>query len=527
MRPARFLPVDAGACIAWAPAFLVPGILFGASLEVASEYTGRLAVVLTIAVVLLWVAWWLVRMAYEPLATRSAKWMRHGIRWTRRHPVLGRLTGPILDRSQPEVLSVSVLGILLILIVWGLVMLLFLSPFSSQPQAIDQAVQSLALSVRNHLADPVMVAIVQLSRWEVTLLSSAAVFLWLLGANREVAALHWLAAIGGGWAIQLLLSWSLRATPQVMELLPHEIMRSPSSAMTLTTVVFTFFAVMIAREAKRKHRQWPYLAAGLVLTLLGLARLYLGLEWLSGELLGLLLGLGWTAIVGIAYRQRALKPFSGGIAGLIFYGSVVLLFSWQVNVHLRPELEAVQAAVAVRELPAERWWQSGWKSLPKKRSAAQPMERARFNAQVAADLPRLHTMFRQSGWQPVPEADWRWFVQALNPEPEEVSLPLLGRAFEGRSEELLLSKSLPFEGRLLTLRLWDSGVRLQPGGETVYLLQLAEEQLTQRLGFFSYWRSAPVSHQVITLFRQQLTGLQQREAADGLWLFRMPPVGDE
>ena len=36
-------------------------------------------------------------------------------------------------------------------------------------------------------------------------------------------------------------------------------------------------------------------------------------------------------------------------------------------------------------------------------------------------------------------------------------------------------------GRLLTIRLWDSGVRLAPGGQEVYLGQVTEEILIQRL----------------------------------------------
>ena len=71
-------------------------------------------------------------MAYEPLATRSARWMRHGIRWSRRHPVLGRVAGPVLDPTRGEALSVTMMGVLLVFVFWGLVMLLFLSPFSAQ-----------------------------------------------------------------------------------------------------------------------------------------------------------------------------------------------------------------------------------------------------------------------------------------------------------------------------------------------------------------------------------------------------------
>ena len=188
MKTTSFLVVDIIACVLWAPALLLPGMLFGASLEVASEYTGRLTVILVILVGVLWLTWWLIRSIYEPLASRSARWVRHLIRWSRKHPVLGRVTGSIIDPSRPEVISVTMMGILLVVFFWGLVMLLFLSPFSSQPQALDQAVRDLALSLRNHLADPVAVGFSQLSRWPVSVFSALALLLWLLGAGRSKAA---------------------------------------------------------------------------------------------------------------------------------------------------------------------------------------------------------------------------------------------------------------------------------------------------------------------------------------------------
>ena len=519
MKPGRFIAVDVPACITWAPSFLLPGMLFGASLEVASEYTGRLTVMLVILLVILWMTWWLIRLAYEPLATRSARWMRHGIRWSRRHPVLGRVAGPVLDPTRGEVLSVTMMGILLVFVFWGLVMLLFLSPFSSQPEALDQAVMNLALALRNHLADPVMVAISQLSRWPVSIFSALALLLWLLGAGRRNAAIHWVIAIGGGALLHFLLSWSLRTTPQVLEMAVPA-MQSPSAAMSLPTVVLMFFAVMEAGELPRKHRQWPYLAAALVLILLAMARLYLGMEWLSGALMGLVMGLAWTAIVGIAYRQRAMRRFSGATASLIFYGSFLALFSWQVHEHLAEDLALLESPTVLQKIDRNRWWVSGWKDLPMERTKLTSVASHRFNAQIAVDPEDLSRLLQQSGWEPVPDADWRWFIQALNPEPDQASLPLLGRAFEGRSEALLLQKDLDTEGRLLTIRLWDSGFRLVPGHQVLYLGQLSEEVLVQRLGLFSYWRSSPIDQTRFQPLREPLQTLEQKRVDDRLLLIR-------
>ena len=41
--------------------------------------------------------------------------------------------------------------------------------------------------------------------------------------------------------------------------------------MTMTTVVLGFFSVMVAKELRRRHRKWPYLASTLLLTLLVMA----------------------------------------------------------------------------------------------------------------------------------------------------------------------------------------------------------------------------------------------------------------
>jgi membrane protein DedA with SNARE-associated domain len=519
MTPSRFLAVDIPACVTWAPSFLLPGMLFGASLEVASEYTGRLAVMLILVLAILWLTWWLIRAAYEPLVGVGARWLRRAIRWSRRHPVLGRVAGPLLVPSSGEVLSVAMLGVLLVLLVWGVVTVLFLSPFSEQPRMVDQAVQDLALSLRNHLADPVMVGLAQLSRWPVSVFSATALLLWLVGAGRRMAALHWIIAIGGGGLLHLLLSWGLRSTPRVLEL-ADESLRGPSAAMSLATVTLTFFAVMEARELPRKHRQWPYLVAALLLMMLALARIYLGLEWLSGALMGIILGLAWTGIVGIAYRQRAFKRFSGITASLIFYLSFFGLFAWQVQERLSEDIEALRSPTVLVELDRQSWWESRWREMPEDRTRVAAVSARRFNAQVAVDPGEIAARLATAGWERVPETDWRWVLQALNPEPDEASLPLLGRAYMGRSEELLLRKQIRPEGRLLTIRLWDSGFRLMPGRQVLYLGQLSEEALVQRLGLFSYWKSVEMSRPLQQQVEDLLAGFDWKRVDGEMVLIR-------
>lgn len=523
LTPRRFLMVDIPACIAWTPAYLIPGMLFGASLEVASEYAGRLSLVLVIGVVVLWLTWWTIWTAYEFLAHRSARWMRHVIRWLRRHPVFSRIAGPLLDSSQPEVLSITMMGLLLVLIFWAIVMLLFLSPFSVSPKAIDQEVQAYALTLRNHIADPLMVALTQLSRLWVLIPTSMAVLLWLIGAGRQKAALHWLVAMGGGMILQILLGWSLRATPLLSEA-GFNASYNPSAALTLVTVVLGYFAVMVARELKRRKRKWPYVIVGLLLSLLVLARLYLGLDWFSGALMGVALGMAWTFVVGIAYRQRAVQAFNGLTASLIFFGMLAATFAWQVDQDLESDIAALKLPLLQSEITGQAWWQSDWQTLPRERTQSRSVAIREFNFQFAGDPSNLARILAVHHWQEAASANWRWALLSMNPDPTELTLPPLKRDYLGHADVLLLHRlgGDPFSQE--TLRIWDSGFKLIPGGETIYLGQLDSEVLVQRMKFFSYWRARPALEGSLEQMQAELEGLQMRRVSDGLLLIRGPQV---
>jgi membrane-associated phospholipid phosphatase len=490
---------------------------------VASEYAGRLSLVLIIAVVVLWLTWWFIWTAYELLASRSARWLRHVIRWLRRHPVFRRIAGPLLDSTQPEVLSITMMGLLLVLIFWSMVMLLFLSPFSVHPQSIDQVVQTYALALRNHMADPLMVALNQLSHLWVLIPTSMAVLLWLIGAGRKKAALHWLVAMGGGVLLQILLAWSLRATPLLSET-GANVLYDPSAALTLVTVVLGYFAVMIARELKRRKRKWPYVITGLLLSLLVLARLYLGLDWLSGALMGVALGLTWTFVVGIAYRQRATRSFNGMAASLIFFGMLAITFAWQVDQNLEADLAALKLPLPQREMMAQSWWDGEWQSLPSERTHLKSVVAREFNFQWSGEPEKLAKILAKYGWREAEPANWRWIIMSMNPEPTEYTLPPLKRDYLGHADILLLHKP---GGDPLThemIRLWDSGVRLEPMGQAVYLGQIATEVLIQRMKVFSYWSAKTATQASLEQLAVETEDMQIRWGRKSMLLIRDPEL---
>jgi hypothetical protein len=289
---------------------------------------------------------------------------------------------------------------------------------------------------------------------------------------------------------------------------------------TLATVVLGYFAVMIARELKRRKRKWPYVFTGLLLSLLVLSRLYLGFDWLSGALMGVALGMTWTFVVGIAYRQRAVRSFNGMAASLIFFGMLAATFAWQVEQNLEADIAALKLPLPEREIMAQGWWDDEWQSLPSERTHLTSVAARGFNFQFAGKPENLAKLLAVHDWQEAEPANWRWTILSMNPEPTELTLPPLKRDYLGHADILLLHRLGGDPLKQETLRIWDSGVRLKPTGQAVYLGQIADEVLIQRMKVFSYWSAVPAPQASLEQLAQETAGLQVRWGSDTMLLIR-------
>lgn len=521
MPPRRFFSFNIPACILWAPAYILPGVLFGASLDLAAEYATRLALVLGLIVATVWIAAWLLRMVYELLAARAARLLRHGVRWVRRHPHLGRLTRGIIDPRHPETLSIIAMGVFLFIAFWALLVALVISPSNQDPSDLDQTIRLIALGLRNHLADPLMLAFAELGQPRILLVATGVLLVWLWLRRRTLAAWHWLAAVAGGYVLQQSLVVALTATPVITD----GQARYPSAALTLATTAFGFLAVMLARDLRRRRRRWPYLIAVIALLLLMLARLYLGLDWFTGALAGVLLGALWVLVIGIAYRQHANRRVRAGIAAGLFYGVFAVGLTASLVLSLPDTLRHTQLPLTERQMPVATWWQDGWQTLPQTRTPLTTVATRRFHLQWAAPRQRLEATLAQAGWRPADDASWRWLLRTLNPEPNAASLPLLAKDYLGRPETLVMIRGDEEAQTVLSLRFWDSGLRLGADGTPVWLGMLSQERIAPRARFFRHWRATPASEEAINGSLKSLPAQQLRQTDAGLWLIREIPAG--
>jgi len=120
----RFLLVDIVAAILWAPAYILPGMVFGASLGLAAEVAGRLVVLLVTVVGLAMLSVWLIHSLVRMLHPHASTLVNRILNWSRHHPRIRPLAGSLLDSDHPEARGLAILSVLFFVTLWLLLLIM-------------------------------------------------------------------------------------------------------------------------------------------------------------------------------------------------------------------------------------------------------------------------------------------------------------------------------------------------------------------------------------------------------------------
>jgi membrane protein DedA with SNARE-associated domain/membrane-associated phospholipid phosphatase len=504
----RYLPACLFACATWAPMYLLPGWLLGASLDILLAVAGRLVLVLTLAIGLLAGSYFAVAQAYRRLAPRASSLLEAAMAWSIRHPRLGRISAALIDPRRPESASLLVLALWLLLAGWAFFALLLFAA-GGEALAVDLWLREQLVDLRTPWADPLMLLLAAPGEPVVLLPAATGVFLWLLWRRRHVAAWHWVGAVAFGIALVELLGHSL-AVAQPPGALAVQGFSFPSEPVALATVTYGFFAVLIARELPGRDRAWPYGVAAVLVAAVGAARLYFGAHWLSDVLAGAALGTLWITALGIAYRRRSARSFWMRPLASGFFIVVGALSVWQAT-------RAPQAQLAAFALPELRttqsagaWWNTGWRELPARRNDLGAGRDWPFNLQAALPGHLLEARLLDAGWRREDQPAWQGLLRRLDGGVDAGSLPVLPASHNGRRDDLLFSRALAGSDVRLALRLWRAPVDLDPDAQPLWLGSVAELHFERWHGLVARWRVEPASPLALETLAADLDGLALR-----------------
>ncbi|MBB4127075.1 membrane protein DedA with SNARE-associated domain [Xanthomonas translucens] len=482
----RYFIASGVAAVSWALLFLGPGWLLGQAYDAVAAVAGRLFLVLGLLVLALGLVWAIVLYGYRWSAGHMDALLARGLDWSRRHPVLGRYSIAAFDPQRRESVPLAMLAVMLLALGWGWFALLMVVVGHGEPLRLDLAVHDLMLALRNPLADYPMTALASLGDWQVLVPATALGLVYLIWRQRWMAAAHWLAALAFGLALTKLLGTTVHV---VRPPAASSGFGFPSVAVTMATISFGFFAVLIARELPGRSRVWPYLLSGVVVTLIGFARLYLGAHWLSDVVGGMLFGIFWLLVLGIAYRRRFNRAFWMKPLAWLFYGGFVAAALWYAPRDLERKLAKFEPPPPVlMDLTVSAWWQDEWRLLPSRRNEFDDDQRWPLDLQVAGPLAPLQRRLEAAGWRVQPQAGWQQALQLLDYKTQAESVPVLPATLDTRVESLLMLRSGPRPGELYALRLWPAPARLQPGNVPLWLGSAQSLRYERHFNLIGLWR---------------------------------------
>lgn len=462
MPPLRFYIINVLSALGWAPAYLLPGMAFGASLVLAGAVAGRLALLVAGLVLAGWLLAFVVRRLYRLGSARAGRWTAAAVRWARGHPQASWLFGDLLDPERPPGRALVVWLALLMGGGWLFGTILESVLTLDRLVQADQAFYDLFRSMRGPLGDRIMVVLSALG--DSTVVTAVAVFvvLWLVWRRAWRDLFYWLAATAFGLLAVALLKLSLQVPRPVDLYQGLHAYSFPSSHATMSMVVYGFAAVLCTDELALRWRALTYSVAALLITGIAVSRLYLGAHWLSDVAGGLALGLTWVALLAIARRRHVHPTLGPGLAAGVAL-VLVAAGAWHAGVNLKADLSRYAERHPVQEMDLAAWQAGGWRRLPAWRIDLEGEFEQPLNVQWAGPLDAIRATLLARGWRQPVTLDWHTILRYLLPSPEAGRLPVLPQLHDGRQEALLLVRDISAaDGKLLVLHLWPTDTRLAP-----------------------------------------------------------------
>src|SRR5690606_36274614 len=176
----------------------------------------------------------------------------------------------LIDPRRRESPSLLLMAILLIFAGWAFFTVLMMAAGNDDPTGLDLQVHHLMFGLRTPLADRLMAVLASFGDWQVLLAAMTPALAWLAWRRRWSAAGHWIAAFVFGLALVWVLD-TLVQVPRPPAALAVAGFDFPSAQVTMATIVYGFFAVLIARELPGRRRAWPYAVAGVLVTTVAFA----------------------------------------------------------------------------------------------------------------------------------------------------------------------------------------------------------------------------------------------------------------
>ncbi|MFM0607879.1 VTT domain-containing protein [Paraburkholderia sediminicola] len=463
MTPLRFYAMNVLSALLWAPAHILPGVVFGASVLLAGAVSFRLVVIIALLVAIVWLSFRAMRFLLSHASAWSSAAGRYLGSWACRHPgPFGRLARRLLDPEQPDASSIVVTS-LIVLVSGALFFGVLEDVISGDPLVtVDLSVYHFLQSVRTPWSDTVLAGLATLGSVATLTALIVTVVVWMLLERRWRTIGYWLAAVVFSQLLIFALQFAMQRAP------PNELMSGayvfPSNHVAATVIVYGFLAFLLARRVGMLEGLLVATASTVVVIVVALAGLYFGRYSVSDAIGGAALAYIWVAIVALTamLRHPEVPPVRRLMPVVVL---VVMLGSVGVQLGVNPP--APPSDNTLRPPPVlvtqAEWTASLSKRLPCYRSDMGGDHKEPLTLQWVSNLDSIRGQLRAQGWIEGTDLSAHSLLSLASPNVAAVALPVLPKLNNGVPSSLVFMRPGDTRDERDVLRFWPSGYAVENG----------------------------------------------------------------
>ncbi|MCA1299556.1 bifunctional DedA family/phosphatase PAP2 family protein [Stappia indica] len=493
MNATRFTIINVTSAIAWAISHLGPGFIAGTAFSALGEISGRLATMLGVFLVLLFVAVMIARWVILIILPLYAGSRERIVGWFARRPDRVSLwLARMFDPKHPRSAGMLASSLLLLTSVPVFVALAAAISPDNGLQRADTAIRNLFLGLRTPVGDDIMTFLTMLGDGLVTSITALVVVIYLFARRAWRRGTGFLIAIAGTAVFVPLFKLLVHRSRPIDIYTGADAFSFPSGHATLNTVLYGLIAVLVAHDRSPLVKAGVFSVTVVLVGAIAFSRVYLGAHWTSDVIGGLTFGTAMVATFAFVFGSiHNEKIGRWALAGL-----VALTVTAAGGTHVMRNFDRARAMyqpqVPVITLAADDWVKTGWQELPAQRIELNGERGEPLIVQWAGDPQALARALEPAGYVRAPGWSLTTFTGFLTGQTAPEDLPALPRIQNGHGAELVLIKQDAEEieseraGRWV-LRLWPSAYRIEKEGheEPVFLGSLIHERILRPLNELS------------------------------------------
>ncbi|CAH2797342.1 MAG: DedA protein [uncultured Caballeronia sp.] len=479
MRPVRFLVINIISALVWAPVHILPGVVFGASIELAGAVSFRLVAVLAILVAVTWLTFKLTSLLVSHARAWTDSSRRNLLLWARHHPGrTGRIALGILDPKHQAAALIAVISVLLLASATVFFSTLHGVSHGDPLVQVDVSVYRFLQSFRSSWGDAVLAVLATLGSVPTLTALTVLVVVWMVFERRWRTVAYWLTAV----AFSQLLILAIQIT--IQRPFPGAVASSlrafPSNHVAASVVIYGFLSFLLARRVGAVARVFVAMATIAVLASIAFSGLYFGRFTFSDAVGSAALAATWVFLVTLtAVWRYSAKPAPRAMMPVAVLAVVCASVALQFRTSLSAmAVEAVPPAIVVTPL---QWTDTVWRTFSCYRSSMDGDRLEPITIQWAATAGEIRTQLERRGWTEGTRLSARSILSLVSPNVVATALPVLPRLNNGGPSVLVFTRAHMSADERDVLRFWPTQYAVAHRGEQpptpIWLGSLVHERL--------------------------------------------------